>query len=71
MKQKAKLESLRGKSVEELKAHIHQCNKDLYELRSKAATGQVDNTKLYQVLKKDIARCHTLITEKQRMEAGA
>lgn len=70
MKQKDKLQELRGKSVAELRERIHECNKDLFHLRSKTATGQVPNPKLFQVLKKDISRCLTLITEKERMEAG-
>ncbi len=70
MKQKDKLNDLRGKTEAELRAQIHENNKDLYHLRSKAATGQVANPKLFNVLKKDIARCQTLITEKERMEAN-
>ena len=70
MKQKDKLSDLREKSEAELRAQIHENYKDLYHLRAKTATGQVANPKLFNVLKKDIARCLTLITEKERMEAG-
>lgn len=64
-----KASELRQKSVADLKAHIHNCNKDMFELRSKSAAGQVPNARLMRTLKKDVARCLTLITETER--AGA
>ena len=65
-----KASELRKKNPEELAEQIHQNNKDLFELRTKAAVGQAGNPRLMRVLKKDIARCHTLISEAER-EAGA
>ena len=65
-----KASELRKKDVAELKEQIHQNNKDLFELRTKAAVGQAPNPRLMRTLKKDIARCHTLISENER-EAGA
>jgi ribosomal protein L29 len=61
---------LRQKNVKELRDQINNNYKDLYELRAKAVTGKVDNPKLFNVLKKDIARCLTLITEAERAEAA-
>lgn len=60
---------LRLKNVAELKTQIHLNYKDMYELRSKSATGQVPNARLMRTLKKDVARCLTLIAEAER--AGA
>jgi large subunit ribosomal protein L29 len=64
------LKALRNKTVVELREQIHQHYKDLYELRSKTATGQVPNPKLFGAIKRDIARCLTLVTEKERAEAA-
>lgn len=64
-----KASELRLKNVPELNAQIHANYKDMYELRSKSAMGQVPNARLMRTLKKDVARCLTLITEAER--AGA
>lgn len=64
-----KASDLRLKTVPDLKIQIHNNYKDIYELRSKSAHGQVPNARLMRTLKKDIARCLTLITESDR--AGA
>jgi len=65
-----KASQLRDKNVTELREQIHNNRKDLYDLRAKSVTGKVDNPKLFNALKKDIARCLTLITEKERAEAA-
>jgi ribosomal protein L29 len=67
VKNKETLDAFRKKNVPELKAQIHQNNKDLYELRAKAAVGQMAAPHLVRRLKKDIARCNTIISE---AEAG-
>ncbi len=66
-----KASELRDKSVEELQGLIRQNNKDLFELRSKAAVGQLPNPRLLRAYKKDIARCMTLIAEKQQAEGAS
>lgn len=65
-----KASKLREKNARELREQIHNNYKDLYELRAKSVTGKVDNPKLFKVLKKDIARCHTILTEMSRAEAA-
>jgi ribosomal protein L29 len=65
-----KAKELRNKNVKELRAQIENNYKDLYELRAKSVTGKVDNPHLFNGLKKDIARCLTLITEAERAEAA-
>jgi large subunit ribosomal protein L29 len=57
---------LRQLSVDELHAYIAQKQKDLFELRSKAVVGSLPNPNLVRQYRKDIARCLTLITEKER-----
>lgn len=64
-----KASELRMKTIPELKVQIHNSYKDMFELRSKSASGQVPNARLMRTLKKDVARCLTLITEAER--AGA
>ena len=65
-----KTKELREKNVKELRAQIDANYKDLYELRAKSVTGKVDNPHIFHDLKKDIARCLTLITESERAEAA-
>lgn len=65
-----KASELRMKTIPELKVQIHNCYKDMFELRSKSASGQVPNARLMRTLKKDVARCLTLITESERAGAG-
>jgi large subunit ribosomal protein L29 len=67
----SEMQEMRDKSVDELEAMIRQYNKDLFELRSRIAVGQVPNPQLMRKYKKNIARCNTLITEKQRAEGAS
>ena len=54
---------LRGKSVEELKEELVAAKKELFNLRFKNATNQLDNTSRIKEVRKNIARIQTLITE--------
>ena len=57
---------LRGKSVEELNEELVAAKKELFNLRFKNATNQLDNTSRIKEVRKNIARIQTLITEAGR-----
>ena len=55
---------LRGKTVEELNAILHELLRDQFNHRMQKATGQLGQTHLPAVVRKNIARVKTLINEK-------
>lgn len=55
---------LRGKTVEELKEVLHELLKDQFNHRMQKTTGQLGQTHLIRVVRKDIARVKTLLNEK-------
>jgi large subunit ribosomal protein L29 len=55
---------LREKSVEELKEILLGLLRDQFNQRMQKSTGQLNQTHLQSVVKKDIARVKTLLTEK-------
>ena len=55
---------LRALTVEELKQKEQDTRKELFNLRFRLATGEVENPKRINALRKDIARVLTIITEK-------
>ena len=65
MKSKQFLEELKNKSVEELNADLDAAKKELFNLRFQNATNQLDNTARINVVRKNIARIQTVISEKE------
>ena len=57
---------LKGKSVEELNEELVAAKKELFNLRFRNATNQLDNTSRIKEVRKNIARIQTLITEAKR-----
>ncbi|MDC1436631.1 50S ribosomal protein L29 [Gammaproteobacteria bacterium] len=55
---------LREKSVEELNEILLGLLRDQFNQRMQKSTGQLNQTHLQSVVKKDIARVKTLLTEK-------
>jgi large subunit ribosomal protein L29 len=62
----------------ELKNKLRESKEELFNLRFQNATGQLDNTSRLGELKKDVARCETLLREREieaaeqlRAEQGA
>ena len=56
---------LREKSVDELNEVLVELLRDQFNHRMQKATGQLGQTHLISVVRKDIARVKTLINEKQ------
>ncbi|WP_054675898.1 50S ribosomal protein L29 [Parasalinivibrio latis] len=59
-----KAQELREKSVEQLNEELLGLLREQFNLRMQAATGQLQQTHLLKVVRRDIARVKTVLTEK-------
>lgn len=57
---------LRAMTVEELKEKEKELRKELFNLRFRLATGEVENPMRIRAVRKDIARVLTIMTEKMK-----
>lgn len=62
----SKADDLRAKSTDELNAQLTSMKKEQFNLRFQRANGQVENTGRIRVLRRDIARIETVLTEQRR-----
>jgi large subunit ribosomal protein L29 len=60
-----KAAELRENSDEELIAKLREAKAELFNLRVQGATGQLDNNKRLQVIRKEIARIYTIMRERE------
>ena len=63
------LDELRQMSVEELGVKEREVREELFRLRLKLRTNQLDNATTYRQARKELARILTLMTQKQREAA--
>jgi len=66
----AKASELRDLSLDELETRLAETQEELFNLRFQNATGQLDNYRRLGILRRDIARLHTLLRERQLEQAG-
>lgn len=66
MKTKNFVEELRNKTIEELNQDLVDAKKELFNLRFQNATNQLSNTARINVVRKNIARIQTVITQKNK-----
>lgn len=66
MKSKKYIDDLNSKSIEQLNLDLVNAKKELFDLRLKNATNQLENTSMINTVRKNIARIQTVITLKQR-----
>ena len=52
-------------STEELTVKLNSLKQELFNLRFKHATGQLENANVLNTIKKDIARVKTILTERE------
>jgi large subunit ribosomal protein L29 len=64
-KASSKTEDFRTKSPDELDGQLMALKKEQFNLRFQRANGQVENTGRIRVLRKDIARIETVLTERR------
>jgi len=62
---------LRELNDAELANRLREFREELFNLRFQNATGQLDNTTRLNYVKKDIARCETLLREREIAAAEA
>jgi large subunit ribosomal protein L29 len=56
---------LRELSGEELVTKLREAKAELFNLRVQGATGQLDNNRRLQVIRRDIARIYTIMRERE------
>jgi len=62
---------LRNMTVDEIRLKIEALKKDLYGLRTEAKAGRIDKPHKINDARKDIARCLTVIREKENANKPA
>ena len=67
MKTNKYVEDLKAKTAAELNEELVAAKKELFNLRFKNATNQLDNTSRIKEVRKNIARIQTVITEKSKL----
>ncbi|GAA2704827.1 50S ribosomal protein L29 [Micromonospora olivasterospora] len=60
-----KASELREHSDEELVTKLREAKAELFNLRVQAATGQLDNNRRLQVIRREIARIYTIMRERE------
>ncbi|HEX2236154.1 MAG TPA: 50S ribosomal protein L29 [Actinomycetota bacterium] len=53
-----------------METRLEETKEELFNLRFQNATGQLDNYRRLGILRKEIARIHTLMRERQLAESG-
>ena len=66
-----KVEELRKLSNEELNSKITESKKELFELRLKQSTGQLEKPSQIKNLRKSVARMKTILRERELTDGGA
>ncbi|MBV9549959.1 MAG: 50S ribosomal protein L29 [Alphaproteobacteria bacterium] len=64
-----KIDGFRGKSADELTTQLAAFRKEQFNLRFQRANGQAENTGRIRILRRDIARIETVLTEQRRAAA--
>ena len=65
-----KASELRKKNISELKEELLGLLREQFNLRMQVASGQLAQTHQFKVVRRDIARIHTLLNEKKLKEAS-
>ena len=60
-----KAAELRELSGEDLVARLREAKAELFNLRVQSATGQLDNNRRLQVVRREIARIYTIMRERE------
>jgi large subunit ribosomal protein L29 len=58
-------QELRETGDEELLVALREAKEELFNLRFRVATGQLDNNRRLQVVRRDIARIYTVMRERE------
>ena len=66
MKNSLNIEELKNKSLDQLKLELSSAKKELFELRLKNTTNQLEDTSKIRQVRRNIARIETVITIKKK-----
>ena len=61
-----KAAQMRSKSVSELKLELHNLLREKFNLGMQRGTGQLSRPDQFRKVRRDIARIHTILNEKQK-----
>ncbi len=64
-------DDFRAKSADELSSELSGLKKEQFNLRFQLANGQAENTGRIRVVRRNIARIETILTEQRRQSAQA
>ena len=67
----ANAEELRALTDDELVDRLRESKQELFNLRFQNATGQLDNNRRLQLVRRDIARIYTVMRERELAAGGA
>jgi large subunit ribosomal protein L29 len=65
-----KAEDIRAKTVDELSDQRNELNKEAFNLRFQAASGQLENTARVRQVRRNLAQIKTILNEKRRVSAS-
>jgi large subunit ribosomal protein L29 len=71
MKKTTALREIRESSMEELTGRLSRLEGELFKLKLRLATNQLENTMQVRATRREIARVMTIIAQKQQGIAGA
>jgi large subunit ribosomal protein L29 len=60
-----KANELREMSVEDLKSKLEELTTERFNLRFRSATESIENPMRFRAIRRDIARLHTILREKE------
>ncbi len=61
-----KSEEIRNMPLDEMKAQVEGLKKELFNLRMRHGSGQLENPLKLRMLRRDVARVKTIIKEKEK-----
>lgn len=64
VEKKSLAEQIRALSNEQIEARINELKQELFNLRFQAEVGKLEKTADLRKVKKEIARCYTVLTER-------
>jgi large subunit ribosomal protein L29 len=65
-----KMEDVRAKTIDELGDQLNELNKESFNLRFQAASGQLENTARVRQVRRNLAQIKTVLNEKKRGSAS-
>jgi large subunit ribosomal protein L29 len=66
-----KATEIRDMTRDEIAARVEQLREELFRLRFRSATQELENPMLLRTLRKDIARMNTILRERELQSEGA